>query len=71
MMSKPALVLCYHSTNVNGHDYAANDHVALRADLNAPAVLDLVDEWAASEGDDSAAAAEVAQAVDALLGVRL
>jgi hypothetical protein len=34
-------------------------------------VLDLVDEWAASEGDDSAAAAEVAQAVDALLGVRL
>ena len=44
---------------------------ALRADLNAPAVLDLVDEWAASEGDDSAAGAEVAQAVDALLGVRL
>ena len=35
MMSKPALVLCYHSTNVNGHDYAANDHVALRADLGA------------------------------------
>ena len=35
MMSKPALVLCYHSTNVNGHDYAANDHVALRADLKA------------------------------------
>lgn len=29
------LVLCYHSTNVNGSDYAANDHVALRADLAA------------------------------------
>ncbi len=32
-MPKPALVLCYHSTNLNGHDYALNDHVALRADL--------------------------------------
>lgn len=29
------LVLCYHSTNVNGRDYADNDHVALRADLAA------------------------------------
>jgi hypothetical protein len=34
-MLKPALVLCYHSTNVGGHDYALNDHVALRADLAA------------------------------------
>lgn len=40
-MSKPALVLCYHSTNVNGHDYAANDHVALRADLMAIAARGL------------------------------
>jgi len=32
-MSKPILVLCYHSTNVSGHDYGLNDHVALRADL--------------------------------------
>lgn len=30
-----ALVLCYHSTNVNGCGYADNDHVALRADLAA------------------------------------
>ncbi|GMU43341.1 MAG: polysaccharide deacetylase family protein [Xanthomonadales bacterium] len=30
-----ALVLCYHSTNVNGRDYACNDHLALRADLAA------------------------------------
>lgn len=34
-MPKPALVLCYHSTNVSGNDYALNDHVALRADLAA------------------------------------
>ncbi|MCP5476350.1 MAG: polysaccharide deacetylase family protein [Rhodanobacteraceae bacterium] len=31
----PPLILCYHSTNVSGHDYALNDHVALRADLAA------------------------------------
>jgi peptidoglycan/xylan/chitin deacetylase (PgdA/CDA1 family) len=29
------LILCYHSTNVSGNDYALNDHVALRADLAA------------------------------------
>lgn len=29
------LVLCYHSTNVSGHGYALNDHVALRRDLAA------------------------------------
>lgn len=34
-MPKPALILCYHSTNVSGHDYGLNDHVALRADLAA------------------------------------
>lgn len=28
-----AVVLCYHSNNVNGADYASNDHVALREDL--------------------------------------
>jgi L-cysteine:1D-myo-inositol 2-amino-2-deoxy-alpha-D-glucopyranoside ligase len=44
---------------------------ALRADLDAPAVLDLVDEWAAADGDDPGAGAQIAQAVDALLGVRL
>jgi peptidoglycan/xylan/chitin deacetylase (PgdA/CDA1 family) len=30
---KPALVLCYHSTNVSGNAYGDNDHVALRSDL--------------------------------------
>lgn len=30
-----ALVLTYHSANVNGRDYASNDHVALAADLAA------------------------------------
>lgn len=34
-MPHRALVLCYHSTNVNGHEYPANDHVALREDLRA------------------------------------
>lgn len=33
--SKSLLVLCYHSTNVSGHSYELNDHVALRADLSA------------------------------------
>jgi hypothetical protein len=28
-----AAVLCYHGNNVNGADYASNDHVALREDL--------------------------------------
>jgi hypothetical protein len=31
----PALVLTYHSHNVSGLDYAANDHVALASDLRA------------------------------------
>lgn len=34
-----AAVLTYHSNNVLGHDYAANDHVALAADLALLATL--------------------------------
>lgn len=26
-------ILCYHATNINGNDYATNDHVAFAADL--------------------------------------
>lgn len=45
---------------------------ALRDDLDAPRALLLVDEWATSAGSgDPAAPAAVAEAVDALLGVRL
>ncbi|MDQ7991655.1 MAG: hypothetical protein REI45_03140, partial [Propionicimonas sp.] len=45
---------------------------ALRDDLDAPRALLLVDEWAASAGSgDPDAPAAVADAVDALLGVRL
>ncbi len=29
----PAIVLAYHSQNVNGSDYACNDHIALQRDL--------------------------------------
>lgn len=42
--------------------------VALADDLDTPAALDLLDEWAA---DDDADGAEVAAAVDALLGIPL
>jgi hypothetical protein len=31
----PTAVLCYHSNNVTGSDYCSNDHVALKADLEA------------------------------------
>lgn len=51
-MPKPVLVLCYHSTNVNGHSYALNDHVALRSDLAALQVrgVELVHASAAVSG---------------------
>jgi L-cysteine:1D-myo-inositol 2-amino-2-deoxy-alpha-D-glucopyranoside ligase len=45
--------------------------VRIADDLDAPAALQLVDEWAASEGDDATAPALVADLVDALLGVQL
>ncbi|MEV8371146.1 cysteine--1-D-myo-inosityl 2-amino-2-deoxy-alpha-D-glucopyranoside ligase [Kribbella sp. NPDC056861] len=44
---------------------------ALTNDLDAAAALAAVDLWAESNGDDTAAPALVAQAVDALLGVEL
>ncbi len=44
---------------------------ALRDDLDAPAALEAADAWASAEGDDSDAPAAFAQAVDALLGVKL
>lgn len=48
---------------------------ALRCDLDAPAALRAVDTWVAAcrdvEGDDTDAPGAIAQAVDALLGVRL
>jgi L-cysteine:1D-myo-inositol 2-amino-2-deoxy-alpha-D-glucopyranoside ligase len=44
---------------------------ALANDLNTVAALAVVDEWADSNGDDTAAGALVAEAVDALLGVKL
>lgn len=44
---------------------------ALRTDLDAPAALALIDQWAAIDGDDPQAGAEVIQLVDALLGISL
>ena len=40
---------------------------ALRADLDAPAALALIDAWADADGNDPDAAAGVAEAIDALL----
>jgi L-cysteine:1D-myo-inositol 2-amino-2-deoxy-alpha-D-glucopyranoside ligase len=53
---------------------AASDLVAalrhaLRGGLDTPAALDAVDAWAAADGDDPAAPAAAATAVDALLGI--
>ena len=48
---------------------------ALRDDLDAPAALAAVDAWvaasAAVDSDDTGAVADMATAIDALLGVRL
>jgi L-cysteine:1D-myo-inositol 2-amino-2-deoxy-alpha-D-glucopyranoside ligase len=44
---------------------------ALANDLDTVAALSAVDTWAAANGDDPEAPALVAQAVDALLGVKL
>ena len=44
---------------------------ALRTDLDAPAALAAVDAWAEASGDDPDAGPAVAEALDALLGVRL
>ena len=44
---------------------------ALTNDLDSAGALAAVDAWAEAEGDDHEAPALVAQAVDALLGVKL
>jgi L-cysteine:1D-myo-inositol 2-amino-2-deoxy-alpha-D-glucopyranoside ligase len=44
---------------------------ALADDLDAPAALAAIDTWAADEGSDESGGAEVRQAIDALLGVRV
>jgi len=44
---------------------------ALAEDLDTPVALAIVDAWCAQDGDDTAAPAEVAAVVDALLGVLL
>jgi L-cysteine:1D-myo-inositol 2-amino-2-deoxy-alpha-D-glucopyranoside ligase len=50
----------------------ARMRAALADDLRAPAVVDAVDDWVmAGPGDDAGAPGRVADAVDALLGVRL
>jgi L-cysteine:1D-myo-inositol 2-amino-2-deoxy-alpha-D-glucopyranoside ligase len=56
-------------------DVIAQLRTALNNDLDAPAALAVVDAWAAGsldiDSDDAEAPGQVAQAVDALLGVRL
>lgn len=44
---------------------------ALRDDLDTPTALRVVDEWAAEDGADEHAPGQLAEAIDALLGVRL
>ena len=43
----------------------------LRHDLDAPAALAAIDEWAAAAGDDTAAPGQVRDLLDALLGIAL
>ncbi|ACQ80498.1 cysteine/1-D-myo-inosityl 2-amino-2-deoxy-alpha-D-glucopyranoside ligase [Beutenbergia cavernae DSM 12333] len=59
----------------SGADVVAGVRAALANDLDAPGAVAVVDDWAAAaiagSGDDAAAGATVARAVDALLGVAL
>jgi L-cysteine:1D-myo-inositol 2-amino-2-deoxy-alpha-D-glucopyranoside ligase len=54
----------------DGAALVAELRAALADDLDTPAALSLVDAWCAADGTDTAAPARVADAVDALLGVR-
>ena len=54
-----------------GAELMAGLRASLANDLDTPAALALVDAWSASSGEDAAAPALVADAVDALLGVDL
>ena len=60
---------------LNADDVVTAIRAALANDLDAPAALAAVDGWAGAstviDADDAYAPAQVAQAVDALLGVRL
>lgn len=51
-----------------GEPVVAALRAALRADLDSPQALTILDEWAASQGMDDAAPGLVARAADALLG---
>jgi L-cysteine:1D-myo-inositol 2-amino-2-deoxy-alpha-D-glucopyranoside ligase len=59
----------------DGDELVAQLRLALADDLDTPTALRVVDEWAeaalAGAGDDAQAPRLVADAVDALLGVRL
>ncbi|MGB7962444.1 MAG: cysteine--1-D-myo-inosityl 2-amino-2-deoxy-alpha-D-glucopyranoside ligase [Propionicimonas sp.] len=55
-------------TGAAGEPVVAALRGALRADLDSPAALAIIDEWAASQGSDAAAPGLVARAADALLG---
>jgi L-cysteine:1D-myo-inositol 2-amino-2-deoxy-alpha-D-glucopyranoside ligase len=44
---------------------------ALTNDLDTVAALSAIDTWASTNGDDTEAPVLVAQAVDALLGIKL
>ena len=45
--------------------------IALRHDLDAPAALEAIDQWAAATGDDPAAPGQLRDLADALLGIAL
>lgn len=49
----------------------ADLRAALSEDLDAPRALEVIDAWAAAEGDDPDAGGDIALAIDALLGVDL
>ena len=54
----------------SAHELIARLRAALAEDLDAPAALAAIDSWAAEEGNDDGGS-EVAEAVEALLGVKL
>lgn len=63
------------NAGLSADDTIAAMRAALRTDLDVPTALDAVDTWAAASlairGDDTEAPIQLAQAIDALLGVRV
>ncbi len=59
------------SSGPSGDDLVKNLRAALSHDLDAPAALQVMDTWAATEGTDRRAATAVREALDALLGIEL